>query len=616
MAGVFDGLEVLDLSWGISGPIVSMLLADNGARVTRIEPPGGAPFPPLSGRRVWDRGKRSAVLDLHDDHDRARFVALATYADVVLESFSPGTAERLGIGYDTLAAANPRVVYCAITGYGDRGRDADRPGYDALVSARTGQLFESRGVAGTTIGRLSGFDDPLRGVELRTDLGVGPGRDGPLFFGVPWPSIAAAHFASVAVSAALRVRQQTGRGQRVATSLMQAVLGMTGMAWQRVEHPDAPRYLSWVVDPRAPKAFFRTVDGQWVHQWFPVPADVLAAGAGDHLTTDVGHDPPLAPPVSTDIEELPALHEYLPRMAEAFRRFTADDWQRAAEEIGFALQPVRPPEAALSDPLLLADGCVVEVEDPDLGPIRHVGHTYRLGACPTAIRSGAPRDGDHTGEVIHQADALRTAVGPVAALSIAGALDSPLAGVVVLDLGLAVAGPWTGKLLADLGADVIKVGAPRDFWLATQFGINVHRGKRSLAVNLKHDGGREAFERLVARADVVIINWRPQAVARLGLDYDDLRRIKPDLIYCQTHGFERSDRRRLPGSDQMPAPSPAPNGSTAAWTTVASRCGRCSRWATPATVSSPRWPSSRRCTTVTAPEKGSWWRRRSCTPTC
>src|ERR1700686_3342846 len=154
-SGVLSGLEVLDLSWGVAGPMTGMLLADHGARVTRIEPPGGDPFAGLSGTRVWLRGKRRATLDLRDRADREVFLAHARSADVVIESFGPGVAAKLGIDHALLLAANPRLIHCSITGYGETGRHAHRPAYDALVAARTGQQFESRGPVGTTIGRLS-----------------------------------------------------------------------------------------------------------------------------------------------------------------------------------------------------------------------------------------------------------------------------------------------------------------------------------------------------------------------------------------------------------------------------------------------------------------------------
>src|ERR1700760_2053921 len=157
-AGILHGLKVLDLSWGISGPMTGMLLGDHGALVTRIEPPAGDPFAELSGSRVWLRGKRRATLDLHDPADRDVFKALARQADVVIESFGPGVAASLGIDHETLTAENPRLVHCSITGYGETGKHSDRPAYDALVAARTGQQFESRGIVGTTIGRLSGTE--------------------------------------------------------------------------------------------------------------------------------------------------------------------------------------------------------------------------------------------------------------------------------------------------------------------------------------------------------------------------------------------------------------------------------------------------------------------------
>ena len=120
-----------------------MLLADNGADVTRIERPDADPFDGWLDGKVYNRGKRSAVLDLTDADDVARFRKLAANVDIVIESFAPGVTERLGIDFDTLAADNPRLVYCTITGYGSESRFADRPGIDQLVAARLGYQWES-----------------------------------------------------------------------------------------------------------------------------------------------------------------------------------------------------------------------------------------------------------------------------------------------------------------------------------------------------------------------------------------------------------------------------------------------------------------------------------------
>ena len=190
MTGVLDGVRVLDLSWGISGPMATMLLADHGAAVTKIEQPGGDPFRSLSGYRVWGRGKRSAVLDLRHGADLERFEALAQAADVVVESFSPGTTASLGIDYATLSARNPGLVYCSVTAYGTEGRHAQRPGYDALVAARIGAQWETRGVDGGTLARLAGTEGMLPGVEAPPGQYVGrpvPARCSPGSRGSAWP---------------------------------------------------------------------------------------------------------------------------------------------------------------------------------------------------------------------------------------------------------------------------------------------------------------------------------------------------------------------------------------------------------------------------------------------
>ena len=228
MAGVLAGVTVLDLSWGMAGPVATMLLADHGARVTRIEPPGGDPFGTFSGSAVWARGKRSASLDLTEQSQRDVFLELASRADVVVESFAPGTAQRLGIDYETLSAGNERLVYCSITGYGADGQHANRPGYDMLVAARTGQQWEHRGVVGGTIERLAGGEGIMPGLEPPDEESwVGPPRDGPLASGVPWASMATAYLATLAISAALRERELSGRGQKVSTSHLQGVLATT-----------------------------------------------------------------------------------------------------------------------------------------------------------------------------------------------------------------------------------------------------------------------------------------------------------------------------------------------------------------------------------------------------
>jgi crotonobetainyl-CoA:carnitine CoA-transferase CaiB-like acyl-CoA transferase len=241
-----------------------------------------------------------------------------------------------------------------------------------------------------------------------------------------------------------------------------------------------------------------------------------------------------------------------PVLAEAFKKFPARAWERAAEGAGLGVTVVRSPAEALADDLFLADGCVVQVDDPDIGPIRCVGPLLEFSATPGAVVGPAPLSGQHTGLVLDEAAEI---ADPLAVSEICEQhLAHPLDGVRVLDLGLGVAGPFTGRMLADLGANVIHVHSLHDtYWTGTHMGLGTNRGKRSIALDLKTERGRSALEKLIARADVVTLNWRPGAAARLGIDYETLRHRYPHLICCNTRGYEKGPRSSLPGTDQNAA---------------------------------------------------------------
>jgi crotonobetainyl-CoA:carnitine CoA-transferase CaiB-like acyl-CoA transferase len=559
--GVLDGLKVLDLSWGISGPVAGMLLADHGASVTRIEAPGGGPLPDVSGYPVWNRGKRSAILDLTDERDARRLIALAGQADILIESFQPGTADRLGIGYDVLARLNPGLIYCDITGYGRDDPDRDRPGIDGLVAARTGHQFEVRGRVGGTIGVLSGTEGMMPGLEAPEGCWVGPDREGPLFTGVPWISMATAYIAVIGINAAIRARGITGRGQRVSASLLQGVLATTIAGWMRVEHSDVPLFETWVIDPRAPKGFFQGSDGTWTHHWVPLPEFILNAAAnGMRATADLASPKDASLRISPKAEDMVILHALNDPLTEAVGQYPAAQWVDLAAEVGVPVQPVRPPEAALLDPALLADGCVVEVTDPELGPLRQVGRVVELARHPQPVPAGAAPRGAHTDVVKAEADAVLAQGGAPrrppspAPDNSKNDLDHPLSGVTVLDLGLAVAGPFGTQVLAQLGARVIKVTMMHDkFWFSNHIAMCCNRDKESITLNLKDPEAMAVLRKLVASADVVQHNMRYDAAERLGVDYETLRAISPRLIYCHTMGHEQGVRGAHPANDQTGA---------------------------------------------------------------
>lgn len=553
MTGVLGGIRVVDLTSGIAGPITTMLLADAGADVVKVEPPGGDPSRSTeSGARVWGRGKRSAVLDVHDATDRDRLLRLLDRADVVVESFAVGEAERLGLDHATVRARNPRLVHCSITAYGRHVGLEHRPAIDALVAARTGLHFEQRGWVGTPIARLCGLPVELEDLEIPPGCFDGPERDGPVFPQSRWPSLGAAYLATTGICAALFAREHTGRGQWVETSLLQGALVCTAGGWQRSEHPESDGYMCWIYDPRGSKGHFRCSDGRWVQNWVPNPAFSLGVSRGDHLSVDDSINKPSEDPsrIGPDYSELVVLAHYHPEMAAAYARFPADEWVAVAAQAGVPLQRVRPPEEALCDAALIDEGIVTTVDDPEVGPIRHVGRVLDLRATPGGPQGPAPTIGQHTDEVLEE---LGLAPRPADAPREPRDLRHPLDGVVVLDLGLAIAGPFGTQLLSDLGATVIKVNTTYDqFWHSTHIAFTANRGKQSIAVNLKDPRGLAVLHRLVERADVVQHNMRYEAAVRLGVDHESLQRIKPDLVYCHTSGFDRS-RAHLPGNDQTGA---------------------------------------------------------------
>jgi crotonobetainyl-CoA:carnitine CoA-transferase CaiB-like acyl-CoA transferase len=555
---VYDGLTVLDLSWGAAGPMTTMFLADHGATVTRIVPPGGDPFAGQSGYRVWNRGKRSAHLDLKSERGRDALLALASTADLVVESFAFGTTARLGLDHATLSARNQRLITLSISAYGGHPDHADRPGYDALVAARTGLYYDQKGRRGGAMEFVAGRPGPLPEFEAPDGMRRGTARPGPVFPRTMWPSIGTTYVASLGIAAALRAREVTGRGQHVRTSLMQGALAAVALNWQRVEHGDAPLYWMWPLDSRAIEGLYECADGRWVHHWTVRPKWVLAAAEADRpqeakLDTPYRDDPDRIGMDADGMVEGTVLH---PLLVDAFKKFSSADWIEAAAEAGIGMALVRSPAEALADPAFLADGCVVELDDPEVGRIRCAGPLMELSATPGAVAGPTRASGVDTEEVLAEADGIQRR-GAIVGVS-AGTRDAlaagPLTGIRVLDLGLGVAGPFTGRMLADLGADVIKVMAMYDgFWAGTHMGLGTNRGKRSIALDLKHPEGRAALERLVARADVLTLNWRPGAAARLGLDFDTLHGRYPRLVWCNTRGFEKGPRSDLPGTDQTAA---------------------------------------------------------------
>ena len=379
MTGVYDKLKVLDLSWGIAGPMTAMMLGDNGAEVTKIEPPGGDPFRNQLGYKVWQRGKRSAILDLKNAEDKKAFLALASQADILVESYAPVTTTKLGIDFATLSKLNPRLVYCSITGYGRDNALSHRPAYDALVQARTGLMFEQRGWPEGALNHMNGLPDPFPDLEIPQDAVQGAPRPGPLFVASHWPSLGAFFTASLGIAAAIRARGITGKGQWVETSLLQGALAGAAGVWQRVEKPDADGFDTWILNSKSSKGHFKAKDGKWLHNWVPNPRFILQASEGDKINATpnltVQNDPDR---FGTGPEEILVMSHYQPILAEAVAKFPVQDWIEAAAIAEMTMQPVRSIEESLADNAFVQDGCVTETTDAELGTIRTVGNGYNM----------------------------------------------------------------------------------------------------------------------------------------------------------------------------------------------------------------------------------------------
>jgi crotonobetainyl-CoA:carnitine CoA-transferase CaiB-like acyl-CoA transferase len=487
------------------------MLADYGADVVWIEPLGGDPCRPHepAAMSVFNRGKRSVELDLTDPASRDTLLELADRADVFVESWAPGTADCLGVGYDAIHARNPRLVYVSISGFGEDGRDADLPGYEAIVQAVLGSMSD----------------------QLAE-------RDGPVFIGFPFASMGAAYLAVIGALAALYRRHDDGVGRHVHTSLLDGALAYNSMMWGETDQSMGVGSIAVFQQTAATRLITRSfvcADAEYlgIHTGavgaFGRAMEVL--GLDDRIApSDTGMDMgvPLTP------EQVPILRDEVP---EIFKTKPRAEWVRLFLEADVcAVEHLRPTEC-YDTPQVVHNGMVVEVDDPVLGPVRQVGIGARLAATPGEVRGPAPTVGQHTESVL--AD-LAGWPAPEPVTTVSTPDTAPLlAGVRILDLGAYYAGPYSSRLLADLGADVIKLeptlgdqlrGIERPFFSA-------QAKKRAVAANLKHPSLAKAAERLLQWADVVHHNFRPGAADRLGLDEESVRKVNPDIVYLYAPGW-------------------------------------------------------------------------------
>jgi len=368
--GTLDGLTVIDASWGHAGPMATGLMADHGATVVRVEPPGGDPYRDVVARAAFDRGKESLILDLRTPEGADAMLRLLEGADVFVHSWQPGVAERLGLGYEDLHARYPRLVYCAITGYGLEGALAGRKGYESLVAARVGTM-----VAG--------------------------GQARPVYPGVPIGGIGAALLAVIGTMAALVQREETGAGQLVDTSIYDGALSFLNMFWEGLENlPDGAERPALSPTRRLMVGSMLCGDGEYLG------VHTGAAGSYNRLIDALGLSDRVPPPPGNREKAVPLTEEeaavITTEVPKAFASHPRAYWLERLRAYDVCAIPVLRPGEALSEPQTVHNGVVVELDDPVLGKVAQVGVASRM-ADPGAVRGPAPVPGQDSDAVLARA---------------------------------------------------------------------------------------------------------------------------------------------------------------------------------------------------------------------
>ncbi|MDO7851628.1 CaiB/BaiF CoA transferase family protein [Hymenobacter convexus] len=547
-----SGLLVIEFSQFLAGPSAGLRLADLGARVIKIERPGTGE----AGRQIAiknlfvegsslvfhtiNRNKESYAADLKNPADLALVKQLLAQADVMTHNFRPGIMEKIGLDYDAVRALNPRIIYGVVTGYGPTGPWATKPGQDLLIQSMSGLTY------------LSGTQD-----------------DGPTPFGIAVADIiCGSHFAQGLLAALLK-RGKTGQGVLVEVSLLESVLDMQfelltthlndgGQLPQRgAARGTAHAYLS------APYGIYQTQDGYLA----------LAMGNLDKLdaklSTGILADYPTASSWFDGRDDITA------RLAAALRQQPTAEWLKQLEPLGIWCAEVLNYQQATSSPGYEVLGMQQLVNLTD-------GQQLPTTRCPIRIdgeklysTKAAPKPG-HDTDVIRAEFGLGTSTATILQAGAPSLLNrgsegevdagaNPLAGLLVVDFSQFLSGPSAALRLADLGARVIKIERPETGDICRHLYTSnvimngessvfhaINRNKESFAVDLKNAADREQVWELVRRADVVMHNYRPGVMERLGFDYARVKAQNPNVVYGEISGYgTEGPWRDKPGQDLL-----------------------------------------------------------------
>lgn len=360
--GPLDGVRVVDLTSYIAGSYGAMMLADLGADVVKVEAIEGDSFRELSGFYGWNRGKRSLAVNLKEPDGRAIVHRLARHADVVMENMRPGVVERLGVDYETLRAINPRLVYSTVTAFGSDGPYKDRPGFDPLLQAMGGLMT------------LQGFGEA------------------PQYLRIAPTDYYCAALACQAILAALFVRERTGRGQRVQTSLLQAVLALqSGLVvdypGHEVIYRNTPTYRLYQAGDG--ESFFLAVGNQsfWVKLCKVIGREDLAQD----------------PRFGSWMARRDNAEALMPLLESAFASKPAAEWVRILTDNDIPAALTQSLQQFMRDPAVLHHKMIVQYDHPELGPLSLMGQPLRFSETQAPDAGPPPTLGQHTTQVLRQA---------------------------------------------------------------------------------------------------------------------------------------------------------------------------------------------------------------------
>ena len=371
-----EGIRVLDLSRVLAGPYCSMILADLGAEVIKVEMPGTGDdtraYPPFIGKQSsyfmsTNRNKKSITLDLKSMEGQEVLHRLALKSDIVVENFRPGVTKRLAADYDTLRNINQKLIYCSISSFGQTGPYAEKPGYDLIIQGMGGLM----GITGEPDG------PPVRVGVAITDIGAGM-------------------WATIAILAALRVRKRDGAGQYIDLSMMDgSVAWMTYVAGNYFATGKAPPRMGTAHPSIVPYQAFTASDGK----------SILLGGGNDRLFVALCEglglqDLPKDPHYTSNENRIKYRDVLIPLLENSFREKPRDEWIRILEALGVPVAPVYTIDEIFADEQILHRGMLIEMDHPEVGKIKQIAPPIKMSLTPCVVRSPPPILGQHTAEVL------------------------------------------------------------------------------------------------------------------------------------------------------------------------------------------------------------------------